>query len=233
MRRMSKAVSIAICLSAWDGMANAADLVVVKAEGASLHAGDVIPGNQTLRLDAGQKASLITPSGKIIRLSGPYDQAPLPDGTGDDPTAIGSLKSMVKERTTNTVSLGITRASETELPEPWVIDVGSSGERCVVEGQQLVLWRPDGQAQLPLTLLMKNGAWRANAVWPAGKQKLKAPSDLALADGDVLTVQFEKGAASITAMTVPASLTTDAMRLAWLLEKGCMPQATALASRLK
>ena len=146
MRRMSKAVSIAICLSAWDGMANAADLVVVKAEGASLHAGDVIPGNQTLRLDAGQKASLITPSGKIIRLSGPYDQAPLPDGTGDDPTAIGSLKSMVKERTTNTASLGITRASETELPEPWVIDVGSSGERCIVEGQHLVLWRPDGQS---------------------------------------------------------------------------------------
>jgi hypothetical protein len=233
VQRMYKAVSIVVCLSVWGGMANGADLVVVRAEGVSLHAGDLIPGNQVLRLDAGQKASLITPSGKIIRLSGPYDQVPLPEGTGDDPSAIGSLKSMVKERTTNTASLGITRASETELPEPWVIDVGSSGERCIVEGQHLVLWRPDGQSNLPLTLSTKSGAWRANAVWPAGKQKLKAPSDLALADGDVLTVQFEKGAASLTAMTVPASLTTDAMRLAWLLEKGCLSQATALASRLK
>lgn len=233
MARVAWVVGLAASMSLLGLPALAADLVVVKAEGVSLRTGDLIPGSQPLKLDAGQKVSLIAPSGKTIRLTGPHDLPPLPDAALEDPTVIGSLKAMVKERSANTASLGITRVSGIELPEPWVVDVGSSGNRCVMEGARPALWRPDGKDETSVALVAREGKWRAKATWPAGHQKLTAPDAYVPSDGDTLVIQFPMGKSDLAIHLGSASLANDAMRLAWLLEVGCDAQAAALSRLIK
>lgn len=226
-------VAAAIC--AMGTMARADDtagLVVLSAEGIALTPGDVIPADQPVDLSNGQAVSLIAPSGRIVDLTGPFSGLPMPGGQTRDVDVLDSLKGLIRERVADTGELGATRMARIALPEPWVVDVNASGRRCLREGASVVLWRADANQELPVTLSTRQGAWKARAVWPADEPRLFAPSAIPAEDGDRLTVAFPGGQADLDIAMLPASLSTDAARLAWMIEVGCDDQAVALARRL-
>lgn len=219
-------------LLAAPGSARALDLVVVEAAGAPFTPGDILPSGDIVTLEAGQSLTLIAPSGQIITLTGPHDGAAMPEETTRDADVLKSLKGLVEQRMADTSSLGVTRAVRVNLPDPWVIDVNSSGERCLREGDSVRLWRADSGTSLPLTLVAQQGAWVAKATWPEGRQVLAGPPELAPKNGDTLTVEFPSGSADVTFSVLPDSLPSEAARLAWLLAKGCDDQAAALAGTM-
>lgn len=213
----------------------AAELIVVNSSNTALRAGQVIAADGKLGLAAGQTATLISSTGRTIRVVGPADTVPAGDGVapGDDKTVLASLTTLVKTRQAETSSLGAFRAAEAELPSPWVLDVSSSGERCVLDGEPLVLWRPDSTAAVPVIVARPAKAWRGSAQWPAGAQQLFAPDGDGLADGETLSVQLLAHHSQLNVHLVPASVQGEVMRLAWLVQANCVAQAAALVRQLE
>src|SRR5258706_6261106 len=104
----------------------AADLVVVEARGgAAQQPGQTVDGTKVLALQAGQRLTLIAADGKVIRLTGPYDQAPAAIVTADANGLTDSLRNLVRSRSADVGSLGTVRSAgeQKPLPEPWLIDV--------------------------------------------------------------------------------------------------------------
>jgi hypothetical protein len=207
-------------------------LVVLAAQGVGFSPGDVIPADQVVDLTGGQTISLIAPSGRIVELTGPYSGVPMPQASAHDADVIDSLKGLIRERMADTGDMGAIRIARVELPDPWVVDVNSSGRRCLRAAAPVVLWRPDAAQDVPVTLATHDGSWKAHATWPAGEPRLLAPEALPVADGDRLSVAFPGGAADLAVQVLPASLPTDAARLAWMIQVGCNDQAASLARRL-
>lgn len=207
-------------------------LVVLSAQGLSLAPGDIVPADQPVTLSDGQTLSLIAASGRIVELRGPYDGPPLPASETTDRQVLDSLKGLVRQRVADTGDMGVTRLARVELPDPWVVDVNTSGPRCLRADAPVVLWRADAAANLPVSLSNRDGTWKARATWPAGEARLAAPPALAAAVGPRLVVGFPGGQADLALHTLPASLPTDAARLAWMTQVGCDDQAAALARRL-
>lgn len=119
------------------------------------------------------------------------------------------------------------------MPDPWLVDVGAAGERCVLEGEPLVLWRPDGGAPVTVTLALPAKTWMAWADWPAGSQRLQGPDVIALADGETLSVDMNDHKTDLTIHVIPAEVRAEPKRLAWLVRNKCMEQAQALVRQFE
>ncbi len=64
----------------------------------------------------------------------------------------------------------------------WQFDVSQSGRACVLAGQRPVLWRPQSDRAVRLTITPQNGA--AQTVnWNAGQATLEWPANVPVADG--------------------------------------------------
>lgn len=231
------AVLVAGALVMGAGMAKAADLVVAEAKGvAGLAEGQTIDGTKVLKLDAGARVTLIGSDGRTIKLRGPYEQAPAPTQTADAGGVVDSLKNLVSQRGAGTATLGVVRAATTEkdLPEPWLIDVSRPGNRCIIEKSQAVFWRPEA---LPQKITMKvspaDQSWAANGAWPEQTDRLKMPPNLPLRDGQSYVIDLAGTTNQITMHVLPATIQKDAVRAAWMVEKGCEQQAAALVKTIQ
>lgn len=211
----------------------AATLVVVSATDMPLKPGDVIAAGQPIHLSDGQAITLIGPSGRIVERSGPFSGMPMPVAQESDDAVLDSLKSLVRERVADTGDMGVTRSFRIEPQDPWLVDVTSSGSRCVREGEPVVFWRADTSEDLTVTLSIGDGPWNTCTTWSAGAARLTAPQSVLTDEGEPLVVSAPGGHAELDLHTLPAGLSTDAARLAWMVHVGCNGQAARLARRLR
>ncbi len=219
------------------GAAKAADLVVAEVKGVpGLTEGQTIDGSKVLKLDPGQRVTLIDADGKTYNLRGPYQQAPGATQTADAGGVVDSLKNLVSQRGAGTATLGVVRAATTEkdLPDPWLIDVSRPGNRCILDKTQAVFWRPEALPQkIALKVSPADQSWTANGSWPEQKDRLMMPPNLPLRDGQSYIVDLAGTSNQITMHVLPSAVTKDAMRAAWMLQKGCEQQAAALAKTIR
>ncbi len=210
---------------------HAAELVVVEARGVQLQPGAKIDGAKVFSLEAGQRVTLISSDGKTLRLRGPYNAAPAAGDVADGSGVVDSLKSMVSSKQAGTATLGVVRsgAAGPELPDPWLINVMRSGARCILDGEQVVFWKPAASPEaIAFSLQPSEGGWTAASKWPANSDRMGMPKTLPLKDGQ--SYAFEAGGQSntLTFHTVPKAIEAPRMRAAYMMEKGCEEQATAL-----
>lgn len=218
------------------GAAVAADLVVVEARGVNLTAGQTVDGAKPLALEAGQRVTLISADGKTIRLRGPYNGAPAPAGVAEGSGVVDSLKSLVAQKQAGTATLGVVRsgAAEKELPEPWLVNVSKAGNRCIVEKEQVVFWRPEASAeQTPFVISPSDRSWQASSKWPAASDRMGIPATMPLRDGQSFEFEIAGQSTTLTFHVIPAALNKDQVRAAWMMEKGCEEQAAALVKVMK
>lgn len=215
--------------------AMASDMVVIQSSGTPLAQGTMIDGSQTLTLAEGASVTLISSDGTPVTLSGPYTGTPASSAAGNGnsgvATAIAGLFSGPK---TSTASLGAVRAAkdvqaEAKAPEPWVVSVEGSGNRCIENGPT-TLWRASGDKAAKLTL--NDGIRKASAPWPAGKTKMSVPAGY-FKDGKTYTAAIEGGeAVELQVHVVPGNLST-VEKVAFMANKGCSDQAISLLGQIK
>jgi hypothetical protein len=218
------------------GAAQALELVVVQAQGVNLQAGQKIDGTKPLTLDAGQRLTLISPEGKTLRLRGPYNQAPAATAAADGAGVVDSLKGLVSAQRQGTATLGVVRAgtAEKELPGPWLVNVAKGGSRCILEGQQVVFWRPEAAPEAtPFVISPSDRSWQASSRWPAQSDKMGIPSNMPLKDGQSFEFEMSGQTQTLTFHVIPSALTQDRIRGAWMMEKGCEDQAAALVKTIQ
>ncbi|HXP95981.1 MAG TPA: hypothetical protein VN809_04665 [Telmatospirillum sp.] len=223
-------VAAAIVLTFTWTVASAADLVVVEARGVPLRPGQTIDGSKPLTLLEGQNVVLISSAGKTVKLRGPFDQPPVADTEVATADLSGALRSMVTAQAARTDKLGVVRgaASQVVPPEPWLIDVTHIGNRCLPDGAPITLWRPGAGGEMPLVISPSDRSWRARADWPSNVDRMVMPQAVPLRQRASYVVSLGGKEKAITLITIPAAVSTDPMRIAWMNEAGCDAQAQAL-----
>ncbi|MBI1778764.1 MAG: hypothetical protein HYR63_25760 [Proteobacteria bacterium] len=213
--------------------ARADSLVVAEARGGGLKPGQTIDAAQPIKLGSGERVTLIASNGAIIKLTGPFEG--VPDISGRRLASVAeSLVRLGSQSTQSSTTLGTVRAPNGTLPpEPWLIDVGSSGHRCVQQDASVVFWRPPATTDQTMQLSPSDRAWQGQAKWPAGADQLRMPSSFQAQDGQAYIVAIDSGASTVTLHVIPLAMDNDMMRAAWMLDQGCMGQAQLLISRLK
>lgn len=215
-----------IGLSLLAGAAQAAQYVVVEARGVNLKVGSIVDPTKPLVLKQGQHLTLVSDSGQTIKLDGPYEKAPVASQGVQLAAAFGALASNNNGRLGE---IGTTRAAgKVDLPRPWLLDAVHPGNECLLEGQQPVLWRPAADSAADVAIMPADRSWKAQTNWPRGATQLPVKNDMGVHGDASYFVSVNGNETAISISTVPASLTTDQMRAAWMLQKGCGPQAEAL-----
>ncbi len=212
--------------------ARAETLVVADERGTTLQPGQTIDTAQPLKLEAGQRVTLIAGNGAVIKLTGPFDGVPDSEGqsTGSVADSLLKLASQTKQGTS---TLGTVRAPESAPPEPWLVAVGSSGHRCLQEGRPVVFWRPPADDEQTVEISSADRAWQAQTKWPAGIDKLVMPSSFPAQDNQAYVIGVGSTTNTVTLHIIPRVVASDAMRVAWMLEKRCATQARVLVDSLK
>jgi hypothetical protein len=211
----------------------AAEVVVVEARGLSLKPGQVIDDGQRLTLQRGDEVTLVGEDGAIIKLRGPYD-APPSSGNGGSGVDISNALAALGTGQAQS-SMGVVRAKveDVTLPNPWVIDVTHSGKVCVRPGTSVVFWRQQSGAAAKLRIMPVDRTWRAESEWPAGTAQLPAPAIFPITDRQTYLFDLDGQTATVTLVQVPASLGSDRMRAAWMLQKKCLTQTKALITTMQ
>jgi hypothetical protein len=215
------------------GAAATAPLVVAEARGIALKPGTVLDSTRPLVLKQGQHVTLISETGSTLKLSGPYNQPPASAGTSGV-TLQRTLGALVTQREARAGEFGVTRGTLlADLPEPWVLDATHSGAGCLLENSTPTFWRPDSKAAASLAVAPVDHSWKAQARWPSGQDRLTITTEVPMRGGKTYIVTFNGTESAITTLLVPASLTNDDMRAAWMANRRCEQQAQALLKPVK
>jgi hypothetical protein len=209
---------------------HAANLVVVEARGVDLRPGAEVDGDKPLILKEGQVVTLISATGRIVKLRGPSNQPPAPAQTGSTADVRGALQTLVTQELADTSELGVIRGAGDDPvpPQPWLIDVTHDGNRCLPENRPIVFWRPGGGGAQTVSIAPYDRSWRARAQWQAGADRMTVASAVPLRTRSTYMIRLGDKEAAVTLIRIPAAVSNDAMRAAWMIEVGCVPQVKAL-----
>jgi hypothetical protein len=226
---MRRLLIVLLALLGGTAAADAASLVVVEARGIALRPGATLDAAKALQLKQGQHVTLITETGSTLSLDGPYNGPPLASG-GGGVNLNQTLRALISQRETRSGEYGTTRGTVvTPLPEPWLLDASHSGTGCLLENRTPVFWRPDAKAAAKITVAPVDRSWKAAATWPAGQNRLAITTDVPMQGGETYVIVFNGEELAISMTLLPAALTNDDMRAAWMANRGCEAQAEALA----
>jgi hypothetical protein len=208
--------------------AAAAMLVVVESRGIALKPGAALDDGKTLTLKQGQHVTLISETGATLKLDGPYNRPPTGNaGQGVDLSQ--TMKALITQRQARAGEYGTTRGTTlAALPDPWLLDASHGGNSCLQEGMNPVFWRPDARQDSSLAVAPADRSWKAQARWPAGRDRIDITPDVPMRSGETYSVQFNGEEFAVTIILVPRALTNDAMRAAWMADKDCAAQMEAL-----
>jgi hypothetical protein len=216
--------------------ASAAQVVVLEARGTPFKVGQTIDGLIPVKLEAGQKLTVITEDGKTIPHKGPWEGAPAPETTGTQTTVVQALLDLGRQNDANSAALGVVRAGGADrVPaDPSYMDITRPGHRCVQEGIAPVFWWPDRNGgDVRVVIEPTDHSWTADADWPASAGELMTLNSAALLrDGRSYLVGIENGAIAISVHVVPAGLPNETVRAIWMGKKGCHGQAQAIAKKV-
>lgn len=237
---MKTVIAFAIALAAWliwgpRAVAAQADMVVLEVHGLRLRPGQVIDGRSKLTLQDGQRVVLISSAGRVVKLQGPLDAPPFGDEEAASVDVAGAMNALITQSLARNDRAGIVRGTGPEAipPEPWLVNVTQPGLRCLPTGSVITVWRPGGKGMAEFSLIASDRSWRATAIWPAGVERLELPRDLPLPGRASYMAKLADKEVNFTLITLPDTLTNDAMRVAWMEETGCEAQALALLRHLR
>jgi hypothetical protein len=226
--RLSTAFISFAALAGSYATAKAADFIVIDARRVALRVGQTVDSTKPLTLKEGQQITLISPTGATIKLDGPYDKAPDAEQSRGVPVA-NTLALLVSQRQARVGEVGTTRGlAPNALPDPWVLDASRTGTVCLREGTVAVLWRPSTTQDAELAVAPADRSWKAEAHWVAGSDRITIQPPAVIRAGATYVVTLNGVQTAMKVENVPAVLSNDSMRAAWLAGKGCEAQAQAI-----
>ena len=156
----------------------AANVLVVRSSGPSAKSyppGRSLPDDGRVTLRDGDTLVVLDARGtRTFRGAGTYSLNAAPQaGTRTVATSDGRRARIGAVR-----SAGIVPTSPTTI---WQIDVSQSGNMCVANPGNVMLWRPDPTETTSLTITGPGGSRQVE--WPAGRATVAWPSDLAISSG--------------------------------------------------
>jgi len=207
-----------------------ADMVVVRAAGGPLKAGQTLAAGAPVTLPAGASATLLSQDGKSVTLTGPFSGVPETAGaSGGDPKVVSALSRLLTAGATDTGSLGVTRG--TNIRDPYAIDP-NGGPHCQVADRPPTFKRGMAMGESRLVLTSAFGT-ESVITFADGATEAAWPKSIPLIAGTYLLRPENRTTPSkLVLRDVPASVTGTAAVAAWMGDHGCHAQALALLNAL-
>lgn len=224
--------------------AQASELVVIETTGsAGVAAGDIIASGSSMTVPAGATVTLIGEDGTPVTLTGPFTGVPQTSGGTGGNADMSVLAGLLSSDSKSTASLGVIRNVGTkataDVPDPYLVNVDVSGDRCLGADGSVVLYRGDGSAAQPLVLGEMVGGKVVRSTkpvtWPAGAEQLRLPAQMSkmFRAGSTWQVKVGGNSADLTFHAMPASLGNATQKAVWMAKQNCKPQAVALINSLR
>lgn len=225
------------------GAALAADRLVILAATVAddrLTAGTVLKASGKLTLKDGDRLTLMAETGELVTIDGPYTGPAAGPGAAsqgsDWSDGFSRVAGLVAGQDGQTNVLGATRkpdgtAGIAAQPDFWLVNVDSSGERCIPR-RRLELWRRD--AGRDAELVVRGERERLpKARWAKGARRMMLPDRLAQ-DGDRLVLSVDGKPRRYTLHVLPDGIAEDdrGAVLRWMIDEDCKRQAVLLIDRL-
>ena len=240
---MTKCLFLAFPLAFLAGAVSADELVVLETTAGHYDAGDIILTGAGIRLNPNESVVLMSASGKLVELTGPFSG--LPEGKAPDQFDLrGALHQLVRADFDEPVRMGAVRGATTDPEElqptslpldsrisPWPVHIGIPGAQCVVEDHRVSYWREAPIAPMELSIQLLSDGRDVTVPWSAETHELAWPQELPLVDGETYLLRPGNTlrSTSIRIVTIPARVKqTDRTAAAWLAANGCVQQARIL-----
>lgn len=237
---VQRGLFVSVLVLAGIGGAKAADLVVIKSNVQALAKGAVIDDAKPISVGAGQSVSLVSSTGAVVTITGPFEGAPSQraggGGTGDG-RLVASLATLLQGHGADSSQLGATRAGEAEVPDdPFHVNITRSSDHCVPAGTALKLWRPTAaKSERGKLKSLETGGLQKEFTWAAGEMLADWPAGVPLKDGAAYLITSADRAtpARIIVHLIPATAGSGVAQAAWMAENGCNDQAMSVIAALR
>jgi hypothetical protein len=224
--RSSAAAAVWILLATLIASGASADAIVLAVEGTrAWERGQLVTEGTVIHLPAGATLKLILENDDVVLLPGPFD------GRVHSANEDGFLYSLVK-RFLNAVKLAVRAEREPRAGDPDVIDLSTSGAKCVSRTVPPVLWKPK-YAEAERAIITTSGE-SEDARWNANEMMARWPRNLPQTARREYVVNFVRTgeARTFTLHFKPARIVAPKAVAAWMLSEGCFDQAAAALGRL-
>ena len=214
-------------------------------------AGKAFSGDQSLSLVAGESVTLISQSGQVLNLQGPFSGAinknnngqKAPDNNQEDaknwPSTLTKITKLVTKDSNRTAVIG---ASRNAIPVPggtpdttddyWFMNVDSSGDRCV-RTKDVMLWRDSPTKAIKIELRSQT-AKRAGLMWGLHKFQMPLPSEF-IKDGILVVMKIDQQPRRFNMHVLPEWIDEKKLGkvLLWMVNRNCTRQSQRLINTLQ
>lgn len=219
------------------GPARAETIVVASTGDGAPAPGTRLDEGRAISLPAGARLTLLSQSGIMQVIEGPFDGVPVVAGDARPDDAFeenwSAVVALVGFPDAQSDVMGATRRTRGEFHVPpglWHVSVDSSGPRCTAPGP-VHLWRR--AAEQGATLSARSAAGRLiDVAWPAGDPVFALPSQFAKPGRLVVTVDGEMRVLSLAVAPADLPSSPSGEVLSWLLSQDCQRQALTLIRRV-
>lgn len=233
-----------LTLFIWNSAARAAGEFVViasSADGELFQPGSVLGSKQAIKLPAGSKMTVLSESGTVITLEGPYSgtlssKKPENDGakTGKRSSTIAKIAKFVTRDSEKSNVIGASRGiyiPDSVKQDVWLMAVDSSGHRCV-RSNDAIMWRRNARDAIKIDLRSKS-AKRTGLLWQDGKETMPLPSEF-IEDGILIIMKIDKQPRRFNLHVLPDAIEEKhwGKILLWMIENSCSRQSNILIDAL-
>jgi len=222
--------------------AQAGQIVVIKSDAPEIVPGTIFDDDKSISVEAGNSVTLITETGKIIAIAGPFEgkaETSSEASNSNGKNIIAALSTIAKGAGSSDQALGATRAGPLELqpPTPWHITVEQTGEQCF-RGGAPEFWREESWMERFLTIKSDNATVEVS--WPVNQETLLWPQDVKLVDGATYSIGFasEDTTNKVVLYRAPEERESSSPEdilddIVWMATVGCVEQAKRLLTTLE
>ncbi|GGB34229.1 hypothetical protein GCM10011316_02910 [Roseibium aquae] len=230
-------VSWLVFMALFLGVAHAETIVVAASGNAGLEPGTRLDESVAISLPAGARITVLSRSGAMQVLDGPYSGFPAGQAESDPGRTAeprwSAVLALVGDPDARSNVMGASRKTDGDFIVPpgiWHVSVDSSGPRCT-EPENVVLWRRD--AARAEAVSVRSAAGRLTDIdWPAGDQTLTLPSPFALDGRMMVSVGGDLRDLELAVAPVDVAGGAPGAILGWLVDRKCKRQALTLIERV-
>jgi len=225
------------------GASAAIEFVVVTSnvDQASLQPGSVLNSKQTIKLPAGSRVTVLSESGSIVILEGPYSgtfsskiSVDAGTKTADRSSTIIKISKFVTRNSAKSNVIGASRGINTPngiKQSVWLMAVDSSGHRCI-RSNDAIMWRRNTRDTIKVSLRSES-AKRTGLLWENGKNTMPLPSEF-IEDGILIIMKIDIQPRRFNLHVLPATIKEKQWGkvLLWMIENNCSRQSSILIDAL-
>lgn len=209
-------------------------LVVISSNYSQIERGEIVHVGQIIVLPADKSLRLISASGNVFDLQGPFEGKIEVNSTHGNDSTLESVSRLVKNSKATDYTLATFRggltASLEKRQDIWGVDIRKPGNYCVRSDRPVYLWWPQASPGDQVTLTDKSSSRSIVMEWPNDRKYALWPEEIGINDHSTFSAKSDQiiDSAEFRILSLPDELADEMEVVAWMSDHQCRNQAIRL-----